>query len=259
MNKNCILALLLVVSTAFHLTAQQAENARATDHVEGEVLFQLGKNQSIDDFSQNLGDSLWLTSGFHYAYTIDTVALNLRIYSLKKLGRSMPSDDNLLKLIKSIPSVSAAQFNHTVELRGTPNDPLFSQQWNMQKVKAPSVWDVTTGGLTACGDTIVVAVIDGGFQTDLLDLTDNIWKNKGEIPNNGIDDDKNGYIDDVQGLNTFTLNDNHTAGVDSKSIGHGTACAGLIGASGNNSKLVTGVNWKIKLMLFFLPWAGKQH
>lgn len=249
MTKKHLISLLFGILTALNLTAQQAESTPVTDHAEGEILFQLTENQSIEGFSYNIADSLWAITGFHYAYTIDTVSLNLRIYSLKKLGRSMPSDDNLLKLIKSIPSVLAAQFNYTVTLRGTPNDPLFPQQWNVQKVNAPSVWDVTTGGLTACGDTIVVAVIDAGFQSDLPELRDNIWKNKGEMPNNGIDDDKNGYIDDYQGLNTFSLNDNHTANFDDNSIAHGTACAGIIGASGNNNKLLTGVNWKIKLML----------
>jgi subtilisin family serine protease len=135
-------------------------------------------------------------------------------------------------------------------LRGTPNDPLFKDQWNLQKVNAPAVWDVTTGGLTACGDTIVVAIIDAGFQDDLLDLRDNIWTNKGEIPNNGIDDDKNGYVDDYRGLNLFTKKDNHYLGFNDSDVNHGTAVAGVLGASGNNSRLISGVNWKIKLLLF---------
>jgi hypothetical protein len=249
MTKKHLFVCLCAIALAFTSTAQQAESTPASDHVAGEILFQLAENQSINDFSYDIADSLWAITGFHYAYTIDTIALNLRIFSFKKWGVDMPSDDNLLKLIKSIPSVSAAQFNHKITLRGNPNDPLFSQQWNLAKVNAPSVWDVTTGGLTACGDTIVVAVIDAGFQSDLLDLKDNIWKNKAEIPNNGIDDDKNGYVDDYQGLNTNTLKDNHTTGVDGGGVSHGTACASVIGASGNNNKLITGVNWKIKLML----------
>lgn len=248
MTKKHLFVCLCAIALAFTSTAQQAEKMPTTDHIEGEILFQLADNQSVEAFEKIASDSLLAIYGFCHSYLIEPVAPNLRIYSLQVYDRGR-TDEHLLRAIKSIPSVSAAQFNHKITLRGNPNDPLFQQQWNLAKVNAPSVWDVTTGGLTACGDTIVVAVIDAGFKADLPELVDNIWKNKAEIPNNGIDDDKNGYIDDYQGLNTFGLNDNHTTNFDDNSIIHGTACAGIVGASSNNNKLLAGVNWKIKLML----------
>ncbi len=224
----------------FKSMAQQPEYVSESDHVAGEILFQLVDNQSIGTFEKTINKDA------QSPFKIEEIATTLHIFRL--IFDPLKTDENqLLNQLKTTPSVFAAQFNHKVTLRGTPNDPQFSQQWNLQKVNAPSVWDVTTGGTTACGDTIVVAIIDAGFQPDLSDLKDNIWVNKAEIPNNGIDDDKNGYVDDYRGLNTFTLKDNHLSNLD---IAHGTACAGVIGASGNNNKLLTGVNWKIKLMLF---------
>ena len=246
MTKKHLIASLFTIWTALNLTAQHAQILRASDHVTGKILFQLNDYQSISKFEKTLNAQAFDSQT---PFKIDEIAATLHIFSLT-FDPTKTDETQLLEQLKRDPSVSAAQFNHTVALRGNPNDPLFSQQWNMQKINAPSVWDVTTGGLTACGDTIVVAVIDAGFQSDLLDLRDNIWKNKAEIPNNGLDDDKNGYIDDYQGLNTFTLKDNHTTNVDDNGIAHGTACAGLIGASGNNNRLLAGVNWKIKLLLF---------
>ena len=84
-------------------------------------------------------------------------------------------------------------------------------------------WDITTGGLSPSGDTIVVCVIDDGINQAHEDLKDNIWYNRGEIPLNGIDDDGNGYIDDFRGWNVTENNDSvFVAGV------HGTPVCGII-------------------------------
>jgi serine protease len=243
MKKNLIITLVLILIVAFSLSAQRAENTRVGDHFLGEILFQLIENQSIGTFEMSL-----IENG-NTAFSLNKIATTLPIFSLK-FDPTKTDENQLLTQIKKDPSVSAAQFNHFVELRGTPNDPLFKDQWNLTKVNATAVWDATTGGLTACGDTIVVGIIDAGFQTDLSDLKENIWINRAEIPNNGIDDDKNGYVDDYRGLNTFAGKDNHMANISDNGIGHGTGCAGIIGASGNNNKLVSGVNWKVKLMVF---------
>jgi hypothetical protein len=240
MKKCNLIALLITLFSALNLTAQEAEKAQLPDHKAGEILFQLVDNQQVELVQVRL------VNIYGDFFEVKEIAPTLHIYSLT-FDSEKTSENYLLDHLKRDPSVSAAQFNHTVELRGSPNDPQFKDQWGLQKVNAPSVWDITTGGTTACGDTIVVAIIDGGFQPNVSDLKDNIWVNKAEIPNNGLDDDKNGYIDDYQGLNTFTGKDNHAVNTN---ITHGTACAGIIGATGNNNKLITGVNWKIKLMLF---------
>lgn len=147
------------------------------------------------------------------------------------------------ELFKQYKSISYAALNKPVELRSKePNDPKYPDQWHYGLLHAPDAWGYSTGGVTCLGDTIVMAVIDAGFDVHHEDMVDNLWRNKKEIYNN-IDDDGNGYIDDVLGLNTFTDNDHH----DVQS--HGTKVAGVLGARGNNLKGVTGTNWYSKVML----------
>jgi len=125
----------------------------------------------------------------------------------------------------------------------TPNDPLFSSQWHLQNTgqgggssgadaRLPGAWDLETGD-----GSVVVAVIDDGVQTTHPDLP--IFTNPGEIPSNGVDDDFNGYIDDVNGWDFFD-NDND-ANPDLTGPGsHGTAVAGVAAATGNNAVGVSG-------------------
>ncbi|TNE52887.1 MAG: T9SS type A sorting domain-containing protein [Bacteroidetes bacterium] len=148
--------------------------------------------------------------------------------------------------------VHTVQRNHILELRKTPNDAQYDQQWqyfqsNDRDIDADLAWDMTTGGLTANGDTIVVCVIDDGVNSGHPDLQPNLWRNYHEIPGNNIDDDGNGYIDDFLGWNSKnnTNNPEHSSVFD----GHGSAVAGIVGAKGNNEEGVTGVNWDVKLMI----------
>ena len=168
--------------------------------------------------------------------------------------------DVRLRELQSLNSVAVAQFNHYVSLRATtPNDPSFSQQWSLNNtgqssgtvgadIDATSAWDITTGGVTATGDSIVVAVIDGGFQLNHPDLIGNYFINRNEIPGNNIDDDNNGYIDDVSGWDAYS-NDGVVP-----SDQHGTHVSGIIGAKGDNNIGIAGVNWNVKI----LPIAGSS-
>jgi len=177
----------------------------------------------------------------------------LNLWKIDLEERYAFSNDNL-RFIYNINEVKKIQYNHKIVDRIIPDDSKFTSQWSLDNtgqtggapdadIDADLAWDITTGGLTPDGDTIVICVIDNGVDIDHEDLVDNLWVNYGEIPNNDIDDDGNGYIDDYYGWNTVLGNDNINGG------GHGTSVAGIIGAKGNNSIGVSGINWNIKLMV----------
>ncbi len=173
---------------------------------------------------------------------------------LLHVDHTLINERELLQSVQRMPDVIAAQFNHVMESRGTPNDANFGNQWQWHNTGQTggmagadldliSAWEITSGGLTSTGDTIVVAVVDDGVNLNHPDLAENLWVNHAEVPGNQIDDDNNGYVDDFLGWNT-------TQGNDDVSIGgsHGTRVSGMIGAKGNNNEGVSGVNWQVKIM-----------
>ena len=138
--------------------------------------------------------------------------------------------------------------NYIVSVSATPNDASFANLWGMQNINAPSAWDVSTGS-----SSVVVAVIDTGVDFNHSDLAANIWTNTAELNGApGVDDDGNGYIDDVHGWNAIS-----NSGSPLDDNGHGTHVSGTIGAVGNNTIGVAGVNWNVRIMaLKFLGADG---
>ncbi|ARI80598.1 S8 family serine peptidase [Microcystis aeruginosa] len=147
----------------------------------------------------------------------------------------------------------------TITPRATfPNDPSFNQLWGLHNtgqsggtpdadIDAPEAWDIQTGD-----PNLVIGVIDTGVDYNHQDLVGNIWTNPGEIAGDGIDNDGNGYVDDIRGWD-FAYNDNNPSDVD----GHGTHVSGTIAGKGNNGVGVTGVAWNAKIMpLKFLDDTG---
>ena len=150
----------------------------------------------------------------------------------------------------------------------TPNDPGFSKQYHLQTsnrlmwaafrfpflnhftyklpfmvkpdsdISAPEAWAIETGS-----PDVVIAIIDSGIDYTHPDLQANIWNNTDEIPSNGIDDDLNGYIDDVMGWEFY-----YNTSDPKDDFGHGTSCAGIAAAAGNNSVGIAGVAWNCKIM-----------
>ena len=166
----------------------------------------------------------------------------LNIWLFETNDRAESHEAKMERLSKN-PDVRVIQNNHTnIYLRESiPNDPYYYQQWAPAIMQLPLAWEMfTTGGVTAMGDTIVVAVIDGGAYLNHEDLS--FWKNAHETPNNGVDDDGNGYVDDYDGWNAYS----HNGSVISNN--HGTHVSGIIGAVGNNATGVSGVNWNVKIM-----------
>ena len=103
----------------------------------------------------------------------------------------------LVKAFSADPRVQFAEPDYILHADATPNDTRFTELWGMQQISAPGAWDITTGA-----PSVVVADIDTGVDYTHPDLAANMWHNPGEIAGNGIDDDGNGYVDDVYGIDT---------------------------------------------------------
>ncbi len=177
-----------------------------------------------------LPDGMSVAEGLAYYQSLDTVAAAEPNWLRRSAGFGQPR------------SMMEAASGATV-----PNDPGFTAQWNLQKIGAPAAWAITTGSTN-----VVVAVLCTGVDYTHEDLAANMWRNPGETgldengndkATNGIDDDHNGYVDDVYGIDTC----NHDSDPMDDN-GHDTGTAGIIGAVGNNGKGITGINWTVQIM-----------
>jgi subtilisin family serine protease len=149
-----------------------------------------------------------------------------------------------LSILKGFQSVEPDTIRSIQSLpQNNPNDPDFSQQWGLSQasnvdINAPEAWHLSTGSRN-----VVVAVIDTGVDYNNPDLAANMWTNPGEIAGNGVDDDGDGYVDDVHGYD-FANNDGDP--MDDNS--HGTLVAGTIAGVGNNGVGIVGVAWQAQIM-----------
>ncbi len=160
----------------------------------------------------------------------------LRIYRLK-----LDANADVLAAVAALsadPNVEYAEPNYIARAAAVPNDPLYSSQWGLDKIGAASAWDVITGT-----PGVVIAVLDTGIDTTHPDLVDQLWVNPGETPGNGIDDDNNGYVDDVNGWN-FIAQTNEVMDDD----GHGTRVAGVAATTANNGQGIAGMCWNCRVM-----------
>ena len=151
--------------------------------------------------------------------------------------------EQAIAALQANPDVEFAQPNYTRHIvqSSPPNDPLWlnGTLWGLLKIQAQGVWSSYTTG----DSSVVVAGIDTGVNYNHPDLAANIWTNPLEIAGNGLDDDGDGYVDDVHGINTLTH-----SGDPMDDHGHGTHTAGTMAAVGNNGTGVVGVNWNAKIV-----------
>ncbi|MGE5683034.1 MAG: S8 family serine peptidase [Bacillota bacterium] len=124
-----------------------------------------------------------------------------------------------------------------------PNDPSYQQQWWLTKIQALQAWDINSGDTN-----MVIAIVDCGVERNHSDLSRNIWTNRKEIPGNGIDDDKNGYIDDTQGWDFGGLTGTPDNNPDEDRAQHGTHVAGIASAVSNNGVGIASIGYKCKIM-----------
>lgn len=202
-------------------------------------LEQLVPPQLWDYYDEKILDS----SGIHIASFNDTE-------TLKEIREFIEGQSDLVNFIED--SALFTPEGRTLLSTDDPDDPLEPQQWFMSAIGAATAWNITLGA-----PAIVVAVIDTGCDLGHPDLVNNLWVNKGEIPNNGIDDDKNGYIDDVHGFDfagdcpTDWRSPTTNCGGKPRpqdTHSHGTHCAGIIAAIHNNGIGVSGVAPSVKIM-----------
>ncbi|MCP4605669.1 MAG: S8 family serine peptidase, partial [Proteobacteria bacterium] len=156
--------------------------------------------------------------------------------------------DQVISSLRKVGSVDKAERNYIAELDLDPDDTLMEELWAIEKIQCDKAWEITTGS-----NQIVIAVADTGVDRTHPDLQPNIWTNPAEIPGNGVDDDNNGFVDDVHG---FDFANGDSEPLDDH--GHGTHCSGTIGAVGNNGQGIAGVAWNVKIMaLKFMKADGK--
>ena len=178
-----------------------------------------------------------------YLKNVDILSANLELATLKTVDTTLPKITDLLSHFP----IHTIIPDYRLELRDrVPDDTSYPAQWSMDRIGMPDAWELTTGGTNQNGEDIVVGVLDLGFDLEHLDLQANIFRNEGEIPDDGIDNDGNGFTDDYLGPNTHTFDGNHF--IDD----HGTLVSGIIGAEGDNGEGVAGINWNVKI----LPVSG---
>ncbi len=221
----------------------------AQDRIENTLLIQFK-----DNYSPNR-DLAALKTYFSLSRSVQYTEITCEPLNIWKLNLSddRTNSEEIIKYLSQNKNVINIDYDRKVEFRELPDDTDFNRQWSLYNtgqsggmndadIDAELAWDLTTGGVNSNGDTIVICVIDGGIDKNHEDLADNMWVNHNEIQDNGIDDDNNGYIDDYFGWNASSKNDKISGN------NHGTKCAGIIGAKGNNAKGITGINWNVKLM-----------
>jgi len=167
------------------------------------------------------------------------VAEHQYVYNLKFDSGIDPK--HFCDLLSLDSSIVYAEPNYLIYSMHTyPNDALYQsgEQWYIDEINATSAWDSVT-----CDTTQIVGIIDSGVDWDHPDLDGNIWRNRGELPDNGLDDDGNGFVDDVRGWD-FTTNSNDP----DDDNGHGTHVAGVVAAETDNYVGIAGIAWNARIM-----------
>ncbi|HYG16197.1 MAG TPA: S8 family serine peptidase [Bacteroidia bacterium] len=137
----------------------------------------------------------------------------------------------------------------------TPNDlgtNSVTNQWHLYKIKAREAWDYSKGDTN-----IKVAVVDQEFDINHPDLINNVWTNHAEIPNNGVDDDFNGYVDDIHGWDVAD-NDNNVICNTNPNLNHGTPCVGLVAATTDNNNGISAIGYNVKFLPIKVCYNGQS-
>ncbi|TSD01109.1 MAG: subtilase family serine protease [Parcubacteria group bacterium Athens0714_25] len=261
----CLFAGSVVVFSGMTFFDSEAAQADSDKYVQGEIIVKFKHDLSQKDekkfLDKNNFSSMKKVADIHSEKDKINNKISARGIDRIFLVKSEKNFD-ILKITEKLnknSDIEYAEPNFKLNAFETiPNDVSFPELWGMHNtgqdggvedadIDAPEAWDRTTGS----GD-VVVAVIDTGIDYNHPDLAQNIWNNPSEIAGDGIDNDGNGFIDDIHGWDFYN---NDSDPMDDRY--HGTHCAGTIGAVGNNGIGVAGVNWNIKMMpVKFLSASG---
>lgn len=233
-------------------------------YLQGEILVSFHSAPAFSSAKTNLHESTFFSS-LGSSFSIKRVspvfaappsqakaAAHTATYKLEIDLRAGATMDQALAEVERNGDVAWAEFNYIATIDVHPDDARYDEQNYLGHIKAHKAWNTTTGSRE-----VVVAVIDTGFDMDHPDLVDNLWVNDDEIAGDGIDNDNNGYVDDVHGydfvsVDASEVSKNEDPGPRDNNPddheGHGTHVNGIVGAKGNNGIGVSGINWDVSLM-----------
>lgn len=253
--KRITVLLLAAVFLVFPAIITAGDNLSRPAYQPGELIVKLKKGTDVHQLQTD-----FRSRNMEIKNRFDTLSrLKGQDYLLLTIDNPGPNVETALaESLSTVPGIESVSLNYTRRLYAIPNDPLFERQWGFHNtgqtafinrgtpgadINAPAAWDIDTGS-----PDVVIAVIDTGVDYLHEDLWENMWTNPGEIPGNRIDDDGNGYIDDVYGYDfAGDLSGNN----DSDPMGlsnHGSHVAGIIAARGNNGIGTAGVCWDARIM-----------
>ena len=225
------------------ITSSASKGTSSTNYKKNElfVKFKYSSKSNYKKISQTINRQIGATVIKEYS--------EVKGLQLVKIPANISLKNAILKYKKNS-NVIYAEPNYAYAANSIPDDTYYDYQWGLSQINASSAWNITTGSRN-----VIIAVVDSGIDLTHADLKANIWINPREIAGNGIDDDHNGYIDDVYGWNFIKNNSNVT-----DDDGHGTHVAGIIAGEGSNSKGITGIMWSATIMpLKFLDSKGNGY
>lgn len=235
------------------LLATQCFAQNRPDRVKGEYLLKVSEAVNLDGIENRVSAAA--------PVSVKKVFPRTRTLLVKATDNTFESRAGFTQLSRMMAKsgvVTRVEPNYLYYATALPDDPRVDELWFLPKISAPAAWD-----LQKTSPQVIVAVVDTGIFRGHEDLEGRIWTNTGEIPGNGIDDDNNGYVDDIHGWDFY--NNDADPSADLVAVdqflpfciahptkkhyeAHATHVAGTIGAAGNNAKGITGISWDVRIM-----------